>query len=278
MREIPPANQLAQICYKGNKRVDIYRKASIYFTRQALRIGMRANHITALRAIFLSIGLALFAKGGIANYIMAVFAYQIALFLDTMDGAIARYNKESSFLGEAMDFALDHLSSTIIYFVSAGILALRTTGNSAFLWMSLITCALAQSAAFLRALYSEHKVHTEELKKKSALLRFFHQDNMRLLLFALTITAILTPWAEYLPKALAQSYLLFEIIKNAYLFSKLWIESKRFPFSIRNIKIYSISAIYMASTLASKKIRNRLRAKLKEKYKESPLIEQIIRA
>ncbi|HLF54662.1 MAG TPA: CDP-alcohol phosphatidyltransferase family protein [Candidatus Nanoarchaeia archaeon] len=236
MKKVPPAKELEKICFTS--KPDIYRKISIHFTRIALMFGCRANHITALRVIFLIAGITSFIKG---MPLTGVIFYQLALLLDTMDGAIARYNKEASFLGEAMDLMLDHISSTVVYFISLGVLAYSTLGIKAF-YISIATIILAQIAAFFRALYVEHNIFVEKIKKENRLLRFFHQDNMRFLLLILTLAVIANFWQPNIIEIALYFNLAFIALKTAYLFSYLWITAKKFP----NI---SAAIAYMAGAI-----------------------------
>src|SRR3989338_10966196 len=222
MKQVPPVQELQRICFRSPP--DIYRRISIYFTRLALLFGVRANHITISRAIFLILGILVFTFSPITLpwIILGVICFQFVLFLDTMDGAIARYNKESSFFGEMLDFILDHASSTIIYFLVAGVLCVRLFEAWPLFFVSLATVLLAQFAAFVRALYAEYHVPTDEFKQQNVALFFFHQDNMRLLLLALTLATIAHLFTAHALPVLVLAYVQFMIIKILFLVGFLW--------------------------------------------------------
>jgi phosphatidylglycerophosphate synthase len=245
MRTIPSVRELQRICFHTPS--DIYRRASIYFTRWALLIGTRANHITVLRALFLLFGIGVFFLAPITLpwVIIGLFAFQLVLFLDTMDGAIARYNKEASFFGEVLDFTLDHLSSTVIYFIVAGVLAFRLFYAPYLLGLSVVTVMLAQLAAFIRALYAEHRVNTEVFKQENVELAFFHQDNMRLLLLALTVGSLLHFYTTQAIPVLVVAYSQFLAIKVLFLLGFLWTTVRKFPVTGHLIKAYALSFFYV---------------------------------
>ncbi len=182
-------------------------------------LGCKANYITFTRALLLIVATPLFFLGE-TKAIIGVVLYQLVLLLDTMDGAIARYNKETSFLGEAMDLILDHLSSTILYFVAFGAVGYGIYAHSFFIWTPAVCIVLAHYAAFVRAVYTEYGFDVEKLRQNTAF-RFFHQDNMRLLLLMLTITIIATPFNAFALSALGYVYVTFLAVKALYLKIKL---------------------------------------------------------
>ncbi|HLC32407.1 MAG TPA: CDP-alcohol phosphatidyltransferase family protein, partial [Candidatus Nanoarchaeia archaeon] len=245
MRKVPSVRELQEICFRSPP--DVYRKISIYFTRTALMFGVRANHITCLRAIFLVLGIVIFLAAPItlAWLIAGLLALHLVLFLDTMDGAIARYNKESSFFGEMLDFILDHASSTIIYFLVAGVLCVRLFEAWPLFFVSLATVLLAQFAAFVRALYAEYHVPTDEFKQQNVALFFFHQDNMRLLLLALTLATIAHLFTAHALPVLVLAYVQFMIIKILFLVGFLWRYARQFPLTRHFLTAYLLSFAYV---------------------------------
>ena len=245
MKKIPPVAELQKICFRTPP--DIYRRVSIYFTRLALMFGVSANHITVSRAIFLILGILvfIFAPVTLSWMILGILFFQLVLLLDTMDGAIARYNKEASFFGEALDFTLDHLSSTVVYFFTAGILSARLFDAWHLFWISIGSVVLAQLAAFARALYAEHHVQTELFKHENALLAFFHQDNMRLLLLALTVGGLLHFYNTHALPVLVKVYFEFLVIKLLFLIGFLWHVVRRFPITGHLMCAYVVSLFYV---------------------------------
>lgn len=277
LKNIPDTKTLKKICWRS--KPDFYRKISIPLLRLCLKLGFKANHITALRALFLIGGFALFFFGPYAA-IAGVLCYQFVLLLDTLDGAIARYNKESSFLGEAMDLALDHLSSTILYFLSLGILAVQLTETLDILFISIATILIAQFAAFARTLYVEYHIPTERYKKKSFWLRLFHQDNMRFLLLLLTIAAPLSLLYPQLVSGLAYTYLAFAIAKSTYLFLLLWRLSKTFPLTPHVISAYFLGVAYIKLYIFSKflnKKPKRFTAYLRKNFSDTVIIPALLK-
>ena len=217
-----------------------------------------ANTITVLRTLLLISGFFIFTLAPITPQymILGILALQLVLFLDTMDGAIARYNKTASFFGEALDFTLDHLSSTFIYFLVAGVLSLRLFSSSTLFWISLATVILAQLTAFIRALYAEHHIDTEHIKQENVALAFFHQDNMRLLLLALTVSIIAHFFDANALPLLVMVYFEFLIIKLFFLLIFLWTTLQTFPITSHLVNAYFLSFTYVF--IRSKKIKQKI--------------------
>ena len=270
MRKVPSIKELQKICFKS--KPDIYRRASIYFTRLALMFGIRANTITISRAVLLILGITIFSTAPItlAWMILGILAFQLVIFLDTMDGAIARYNKEASFFGESLDFALDHLSSSIIYFITAGIMCYRLFGSTNFLLLAILTVVLAQFAAFLRALYSEHQVNVEHLRSEQFIFSFFHQDNIRLLLLALTLGLILHFFNTKALPILTIAYLQFMIIKILVLGGFLWVQAGKFPITTHILSAYFLSLIWVIFRIKESRLKL-------EHYKDTNVVQIVLR-
>lgn len=276
MNKVPSVNALKKICFRSEP--DIYRKFSIHLTRICLMFGARANHITFFRAVFLLGGALLFIFGKDYLFFLGALCLQIALIMDTMDGAIARYNKESSFKGEAMDLALDHISSTIVYFAMAGIMA-HYAGSRHILYLSLATIVLAQFASFNRAMYVERNVNVDQEKSKTVLLRFFHQDNMRFLLLLLTITTVIYPFKPAYSYYLALFYFIFEILKILYLNIKLYFISKKAPIDFHTLFGYFFGVILIFTIIifgAKSRLRQNYRKWVENKYSDLKIINTLL--
>ena len=271
MKQVPPVQELQRICFRSPP--DIYRRISIYFTRLALLFGVRANHITISRAIFLILGILVFTFSTITLpwIILGVICFQFVLFLDTMDGAIARYNKEASFFGEALDFILDHISSTVVYFVMAGVLCLRLFHTPHLFWISVITAGLAQFAAFARALYAEHRIDTTHFKQENVALAFFHQDNMRLLLLGLSVAVLLHFYTAYALPVLVIIYFQFIVLKIIFLFGFLWYAANRFPITRHILSAYVLCLFFVI--FRSEKLMKKLRTE----YADSIVAHAVLR-
>jgi phosphatidylglycerophosphate synthase len=277
MKTVPRVTELKKICFRG--KPDIYRKFSIYLTRICLMFGAKANHITFFRAVFLLLGIALFIPGKAYFFLIGALCFQIALIMDTMDGAIARYNKESSFKGEAMDLALDHTSSTVVYFAMAGIMA-HYAGSAHIAYISIATIVLAQFAAFTRAMYSERNVDVEEIKEESFFLRFFHQDNMRFLLFLLTITAAVYHLKPIIAYYLALIYFAFVVLKMIYLNAKLCLVTKKAPIDFHTLFGYSFGIILILIIIIlglKSEISQNYKKWLEKKYFDVKIIDTLLK-
>ncbi len=241
LRDVPSVQELHKICFRSPP--DIYRRVSIYVTRIALMVGTHANTITALRVLFLVLGIVSFFLIPPIGQLVTVICLQLCLFLDTMDGAIARYNKEANFTGEAMDVLLDHINSSIVYVVLTGLLATWLLGNWHFVLVGILTAILGQYAAFVRALFVEQDIDIAREHQKSSVFRFFHQDNMRLLLLMFTIGVPLSFWIPEAALVLLHAYVFFVVIKTIVLHVMLHNRATK------PVRVFSSALAYACSVL-----------------------------
>ncbi|PIN75620.1 hypothetical protein COV18_02120 [Candidatus Woesearchaeota archaeon CG10_big_fil_rev_8_21_14_0_10_37_12] len=278
MRKVPDIDKLKRICWRNPP--DLYRRFSIYVVWCALKFGARANHITLLRVIVLVFGFICFLSSTWFFWILGVLLYQLCVFLDTMDGAIARYNKESSLIGEFMDVLLDHLSSNLVYFISAGIAAHNLTGSYLFIWASLITVVASHYATFIRGIYREYVVNVDLLKKKSLFFSFFHQDNMRFLLVLLSLTVLISIKYQLIFVILNYVYFGFVFVKSIFLTVHFMRNTSHNPFERRMIFAYFALIFYLAYSVFCKFFRidfSQVKEKIKSKYKYSRLVNSLIK-
>ncbi|MBU0471320.1 MAG: CDP-alcohol phosphatidyltransferase family protein, partial [Nanoarchaeota archaeon] len=134
----PSTKEIQEKCYNNQdlKVLDIHRRLAVPILKLLLQTKITANHITIIRAMTIILGFIFFLKADIIYAIIGSLIFEIGIILDTLDGAIARYRKESSSLGEFMDAFLDHLGATVLYFLSAGIFVYLRSANK---WCLLIT-------------------------------------------------------------------------------------------------------------------------------------------
>jgi phosphatidylglycerophosphate synthase len=238
MEKIPPIHELRKVCHPTEShRRDVYRKIGIYFVRPLLFLGVTPNFITLMRVLFISIGFYIFIQADTYSAIIGSIIFQFCILLDTFDGAIARYRKMSSKLGEYYDFVLDHISASIIYFLSIGIYIFYTNLESTPLYISIATIILINLSFILRIFYRVENIDTTELKK-DRLFSFFYQDNARLIVNLITlcsITALLFSNTSPI-LGLIICFFIFSIIKFIYISFLFHSISGRFPFSFSIIK------------------------------------------
>lgn len=84
------------------------RPMSLYLTYAALRLGLRANQVTALQIVFGVLGSVCLAVPKPATMIAGILLLQFGFVLDNIDGEIARFRKEVSLTGKYLD-AVGHV-------------------------------------------------------------------------------------------------------------------------------------------------------------------------
>lgn len=78
-----------------------------------------ANGVTILRFPLLILVIWLLYQGGPAGQLAAVGLIAILMFMDTLDGMVARWRRETSLLGGALDIATDRAVEIVLWVVFA---------------------------------------------------------------------------------------------------------------------------------------------------------------
>lgn len=228
MRRALTEKQLQRILYPNGRQKDIYRQLSYPVIKAILPLNIHPDFIHLCRLVFLIGGTVLFLQGTIVYAVIGALLFQLNILFDTFDGALARYRGIASVKGEYQDVFLDHLASSVLYFVSAAFFAYWFTNVLLYVWIGLVTVILAQFAAFQRALYLEYGVAAQERKQKNPLVAFAHQDNARLLAGILFLGALLQ-----LPQGAVLFFLLVVLAKISICAVDIWLMTKKSPFNIR---------------------------------------------
>jgi len=266
--------ELKDLIYPGGRQKDIYRKLSYPLVKLILPWNIHPDLIQLFRLVFCIVGFGFFFTG---NYILSIFGallFHMNILFDTFDGAMARYQKKASVKGEYQDAALDHVTSSVIYFMSAAILAFIYLNDTFYLWMGAITALLAQVAAFLRAMYIEYKIPVVDAQKSSIMIGLAHQDNSR---HIATILLIATLVAR--PDLAAWIFAVMVPFKIAVLSVHIFNKTGKSPFSLRILLRYFLLLTHIFFWLVEKitKISTfRIRAGLNKRSKMSVLERSII--
>lgn len=232
MAKVPKIKDLKKICYpKESQKKDIYRKIGIYAVRPMLQLGITPNMVTATRAILLLLGLWLYATGTYWQAIGAAVIFEICIFFDTFDGAIARYRKMSSKLGEYMDFILDHVASTVVYFFALGVYTYLNTNELIHVYIAIVSIVVAQIFFLERIIYRTQKINFEKIAKESVFFRFIYQDNNRLYVNILLLGTILNAFV-----VLNILFAIYGINKLIFVGIFFYKKKNSFIFSIKNIR------------------------------------------
>ena len=204
------------ICYPTHaQKKDIYRRLGIFPLLMLLKAGIVPNVITAARAFFLILGFFFLSKGIYSLSLWAAAIFHLCIFLDTFDGAIARYRKLSSRAGEMMDFMLDHSASTIIYALAAGLYILNTSAEPYILGSVIPIILIAQLNPLLRYLIRKRSSSFKNMRE-GFFMKIFYQDNNRHIVFLLTICSIFSRIDIFMI-----IYIIFNLVKVIYLSIRL---------------------------------------------------------
>lgn len=78
-----------------------------------------ANGVTVLRFPLMMLVIWLLYQGGATGKMAAVGLIALLMFMDTLDGAVARWRKETTLLGSALDIATDRAVEIVMWVVFA---------------------------------------------------------------------------------------------------------------------------------------------------------------
>ncbi len=92
---------------------------SIRYSQQPIRYINAANSITVLRFPLLILIVWLLYEGGSPGRIAAVALVALLIFMDTLDGVVARRRGETTLLGSALDIATDRAVEIVLWVVYA---------------------------------------------------------------------------------------------------------------------------------------------------------------
>ncbi|RQH01959.1 CDP-alcohol phosphatidyltransferase family protein [Natrarchaeobius oligotrophus] len=115
----------------------VVRPLSFYVAPLFLRFGLGANHVTAIGAVVLCVGLVSIATGtSFTALAFGAVLLNLWYLLDFVDGVVARYNETSSAFGAFLDWFVGVIYHVATPFVVA--VALYRTDAFAFLEVSAI--------------------------------------------------------------------------------------------------------------------------------------------
>lgn len=201
-----PIDELRRICQEPTKYnwhwyAKLGRKASIYFTKLFLKLGISANQVTLINIVVGVIAALLFSIGNYWYSISGAILLHLWLILDMADGEVARYNNKTSILGEKLDDTGSDLVSSLLYFsigfgISknffdvSGIFNIFSNSFPIILGFALSVSNLMLILSRLRMemLGPSVNIHFEAIKHKARFVaNFFEQHNI---LVVITIGAI----------------------------------------------------------------------------------------
>lgn len=237
--------QLKRLLYPDGRAQDVYRKISYPLVKLILPYNIHPDFIHLCRLLFCIAGAALFVTGNYFLIVLGALLFQLNILFDTFDGALARHQGKASVKGEYQDVALDHLTSSVLYFASAAGFAYVSTQHTLYLWIGAATILLAQVAAFLRAMYTEYNVSVRKAQEENMLVRLAHQDNSRFFALVLLITAIFS-----IPAITTVLFFAFVIAKTLILSIHIYVSSGKNPLSPWHFYRYVLLILFICSVLA----------------------------
>lgn len=128
-------DELRRICQRPVQPFDfypqslIYRKMSIYITKLFLYTTISANQVTIMSLILGLFASFLFSFG---HYFIGACVFLLCIFLDYVDGEVARYRKTSSVRGVYLDIMTHYIVDPFV-FVGLSIGVYRILGDSTVL-------------------------------------------------------------------------------------------------------------------------------------------------
>ena len=117
------------------------RRLSIYFTWLFLHTNMSPNTLTLIHTIMSVTGSALFASTNIWMQLVGFILFNLYLILDSSDGEMARYKKQTGAFGSYID-TLSHISIYVTLYCAIGINIFLRTGNVILLYFGAVTAIL----------------------------------------------------------------------------------------------------------------------------------------
>ncbi len=105
------------------------------FLKLALLIGIKANPLSVLNIIFAVIPLALIARGSQLYAMVGSLLLLIVVIVDHVDGSVARYYKEKTYMGAYLERMYHRLLPPAIFFALA-LHAFNQSGNVLYLYGS----------------------------------------------------------------------------------------------------------------------------------------------
>jgi len=107
------------------------------FLKLALLTGIKANPLSVLNLVFALIPLALIARGSQLYAIVGSLLLLMVVIIDHVDGAVARYYKEKTYMGAYLERMYHRLLPPAIFFALA-LNAFNRTGSVLYLYGSAV--------------------------------------------------------------------------------------------------------------------------------------------
>src|SRR4030042_2567449 len=146
----------------------IGRRLSIYFTWLFLHTNLSPNNVTLIHTIFSLGGSALLAIPNKTALLVGALFFNLYLILDSTDGEMARYKKQTSALGGYLD-TLSHIAIYGTLYLALGVNFYLRTGN---VWAVSMGTATAFFFAFASAVH-----HLDPLLNKMSYLKMREREN-----------------------------------------------------------------------------------------------------
>lgn len=150
--------KLREICYANSKdKRPLYMewvtmKFSIYITKLLLYTPIRADHVTISMVLLVILGSVFMGFGTLKFLLIGILIIHLTVFLDNVNGEVARYRKEGNMTGTFLEQFYHEVSLPLIFFsLSFGVFL--QTGFKSVLIFGLL-CAIFSRPVVLIAIHN----------------------------------------------------------------------------------------------------------------------------
>ncbi|MAG08681.1 hypothetical protein CMO89_04355 [Candidatus Woesearchaeota archaeon] len=139
------------------------RKISIYITKLFLYTSITANQVTVFHILITLLGAVLLFFGTLEYMLIGILLMNFGFILDTVDGEIARYRKQTSILGVHIDEISHQFLPKFMYFGIAFSVFLNTAKISALIF-GFLAVVFSASVVFMALTWTIVNKRLEAIK------------------------------------------------------------------------------------------------------------------
>lgn len=170
--KVPSISELRKYCTRSDDELiglRIFRYFSVFPLKLLLYTPITPNILSVLWLLTGLVAVFLFSKGTYSYTLIGALLYQFALFVDQLDGPVARFKKMTNLGGDYLDKFTSYLHRTLM-FLAIGIGSYNYTKELIYLYAGIIASLFSILAIFMKlteyqVLLTNNKI--DELKKES---------------------------------------------------------------------------------------------------------------
>lgn len=162
----------------------LYREKAAEVAYHLSKIGISANMVTMLSFLLQLLGCMLLIYGKELSFLLILILNEVALFLDCVDGPLARYYKNNLVWGKILDNFLHTLISSI-FIISFSLRLYAQSNNNIYLILGMVgATSYILDIKWLETLKENQKskVESKGLNNFKSLLRIFDDIALRLII------------------------------------------------------------------------------------------------